>query len=125
MESNYIPSELEHKAAYRYFCLENIWYEDLLGVMLDRDPKTPKYKENIEDFLKKLDRLYQKWDEQGEQDKELWEINSHWSYEEFKKQMMENLNDQHCGDCVNIPMTCPKCYTESLYEIESTIPKKQ
>lgn len=38
--------------------------------------------------------------------------------------LFHSLDDEHCGDCICVPMTCTRCYAESLLGI-STLPGGQ
>lgn len=39
--------------------------------------------------------------------------------EEFTSVLITSLKDKHCGDCISVPCTCPKCYIEDILGIDT------
>jgi hypothetical protein len=114
----YVPTETEHKAAYRKMWLERI-LDDLTLIKLLRqnriEPRNgPK---TVEDCLEKFDKMFTKWEENPDVD--IWE--AIYPYEEFEKASIAALNDFHEGSCICDPCACFRCYNEELYDIPSSV----
>ena len=112
----YQATEIEHRCAYYRYLLENICDDILLEV--DMASRGELKNTILEDSLKIIYKWYKKWREPENANKEAWEVLR--DYEEFKKNSIIDLSDAHCGDCVYIPTTCMRCYSERLYDIPNT-----
>jgi hypothetical protein len=119
----YKPTEQEHMIAYQKHTLNYIFHDVLLGIHMCREGEwlahTDKKwrEEKIEQRLAMLDDIFKRWEDNG--NKDIWE--AEWDYEEFKKNWTEYLAEEHCGDCVQICCTCPRCSAEDLYGIPNTV----
>lgn len=121
----YIPSDQEHKLAYRKYMLESIFYDYLLGINMARGGKFGKMRsdqptdaEYIEKELSYIDTRFNKWRDAGE-GKDVWEYFR--SFEDFKKWSADAFSGPHDGDCVKQPAPCSRCHMEEFYELQSTV----
>jgi hypothetical protein len=122
----YKPTEQEHRIAYLTSCLNLIYYDVCMGINMVRTGKTKDdLRKDIdgtpsmmERDLQWMDKIFEKWEEPGNGDKEVWEAQL--DYDTFKRDQEGYLEEAHCGDCTSVAMTCMRCYSEGLYKIPYT-----
>ncbi len=118
----YKPTELEHRAAYLKWCLQDIVWENLLFIdmcrrgMFDNHPslKTDPKVLAEERLQELLGGLFPVEDKDGEP----WE--RRFPFEKFKVAHEGYLAEAHCGDCVAVACACARCQTEDLYKVPFT-----
>ena len=115
---SYVPTDIEHKAAYRLWLLQRIVDDYLLGINMARkghfgEGLDPEYAERELALL--LSKLF---DKEPSSDDEFWETMH--SFDEFKKNHIRYLSEAHMGDCVCLPCSCSRCHAEQLYAVPLT-----
>ncbi len=118
----YVPSEIEHVAAYRLECLQYICWDSLLGINMARsgdwnsvfsDPK-----KHAEDRLAELlADLFT--NDPAKKKLECWERLV--DFDKFKAGMIEDLASEHCGDCTAVACACARCHAEDKYGLPNTV----
>jgi hypothetical protein len=119
-----MPTEEQHKIAWLTWHLNDIYYDDLLGInMVRTQTMRDDLRKNIdgtpsliERDLQILDSKFDKWRKSG--DKEIWEVI--YSFDKFKQDKEADLSDIHCGDCTAVPSPCLRCHAEDLYNLPNS-----
>lgn len=121
--TGYVPTEQEIALAKANHVMKNYLYGMLNNFSQFYEQHTLENK----DSNKKLSRIEQHL----ELDYKKWKsVKSNWktgnlfdqfiSDEDFNHYFVKALSSMHLGDCTSFPMTCDRCYAESLFKTPSS-----
>lgn len=118
--SGYVPTDKEIALAKANHVMKNYLYgmlEHLSGFYeMQTQGKEPPYgtKERWTDLV---DHDYKKWKAVKSNWKKGSLFDAFMSEEDFHKYFVKALSSIHLGDCTSVPMTCDRCYAESLFQL--------
>lgn len=99
---NYLYGMLEHFSAF---------YE------MQTQGKEPSYGTK-ERWLELADNDYKKWKSVKANWKNGSLFDAFMKEEDFQEYFVKGLSSMHLGDCTSFPMTCDRCYSESLFQLD-------
>lgn len=118
--TGYIPTSHEIALAksnhvmknYIYGMLENFstFYEIKNSNKIHSDEKLVIIEKRLDSDYKKWNRVKTNWKNGNLFDQFI-------SDEDFNHYFVKALSSMHLGDCTSFPMTCDRCYAESLFKI--------
>lgn len=116
----YIPTQQEIALAKANHIMKNYIYGMLENFSKFYEQHTVEEKIATEKFSKIEKRIqsdYKKWKTVKANWKEGNLFDQVISDEEFNKYFVNALSSMHLGDCTSFPMTCDRCYAESLFKL--------
>ena len=116
----YVPTDKEIQLAKANHVMRNYLYgmlEHLSGFYeMQTQDKQPPYGTK-QRWTELADNDYKKWKSVKSQWKNGSLFDAFMSDEQFNKYFVKALSSMHLGDCTSFPMTCDRCYAESLFQL--------